>query len=128
MPRSTQSCNIKTMKPIIIFLYIVLLSSCGEEEYEFPIGEMTCPMEFRLVYSSKHGKKIPDDSKDCEFVFTAKHNLIKSCPSCGTSMNYIRAHHKQMHKMMRQKMKSGDHRITNEDVEEMREVLRDVGR
>ena len=79
-----------------LFLYFLgWHSSCSDYElkYDYPVGKMTCPMEYRLKW--KDGKIVgTDDSQNCEFIFDSKHNHLEFCPRCGTPLSFIRANHK----------------------------------
>ena len=90
------------MKSIFTFSLIVLLSSCEEASYDYPIGNFECPMGFRLEYCKYEKMMIPNEGQDCEFLFTAKHNHLKKCPRCGTPMKYIKAYISEIDRQMRE--------------------------
>ena len=117
----------------VLLLALVLIISLGtnsctdaKKEYDYPVGEMTCPMEYRLVW--KNGKPVgTDEGQNCEFVFTSKHNHLEFCPRCGTPLSFIRENHKLEQDLLK-RVRKENRLATADDYKAIRDKLRKLPR
>ena len=102
------------MRYLFLLISYLLLSSCEEASYDYPIGNFECPMGFRLEYCKYEKMMIPNEVQDSEFQFSSKHNHLKKCPRCGTPMKYVKAYISEIHRQMRE-----DGRVDHDDMRDI---------